>query len=135
MPSESNLEQLKESLERLLSFGNKEMISRQEWGALTFEVVETNIKHAFSIARNLDELELTYLPDNEAEIITGCCDEVVGYLQAIDSFNLDVSNPRGERDNHCVNLTNAVEGLTNNAMSWIAYLSSQRGDFSNLLTK
>ena len=129
MASQALIQQLEEQLETINQYENVDLISRRDWGIITFDVAAADIDLARSIAADLSSMPLRYLTDQAAIDITQLIPDVAEHLRLIDEFKLEGA-PAAERDNIAANLQGALAGLHNTTRLWIPYLAYKRGDFS-----
>ena len=129
MASAELVQQLEEQLEAINQYKDADLISRRDWGTITFETAAQDIEVARSIAGDLSTMPLTYLTDQAAQDIIDRIPDVSSYLQQIDEFTLE-GNAEQNRDSIAAYLKEAVAGLHTAASQWIPYLAYKRGDFS-----
>lgn len=130
------LEVLHKDIHQILRFEDKNLIHRPEWMSISFESIETEIKHAFDIARKLNELDLRHVTDNDASEIIRSCNRVAGKLAAVDLFEGGIlENPREIQDSYCNDVVASVNELTQKTKYWITYLPFQNDEMSSHVTK
>ena len=129
MPTQQKIDELKAELTEVTMFKEKELISRAEWGAISFEKAREDIETVFSIATDLTELPLQYLTDSAIHNVLNCLPAVTEQLESIDNFDL-TGNAGSNRDQISQNLHSAAEQLNAQASPQIPYLAYRRGDVS-----
>ena len=107
MASQALIQQLEEQLETINQYENVDLISRRDWGIITFDVAAADIDLARSIAADLSSMPLRYLTDQAAIDITQLIPDVAEHLRLIDEFKLEGA-PAAERDNIAANLQGAL---------------------------
>ena len=121
------IDQLKENLNSLKQYNERELIRRSDWGEIHFESVKTFIELALSIANNLLRLPLEHLPDQTLQEITGHIPSVVELFKKIDEFSLE-GTPKPESESICSELIEKTETLHYSSFSSIPYLLYKHGD-------
>ena len=129
MASAELVKKLEEQLETINRYQDAELISRPDWGTITFEIAAKDINLARSIASDLLAMPLTYLTDQAAQDIIEKIPYVSTYLRRIDNFKLK-GDPAKNRDNIATDLNIMVVDLHTSASQCIPYLAYKRGDFS-----
>ena len=129
MASQDIVQQLEEQLETINQYKDVVLISRPNWGEITFERAEQDIELALSIAADLSSTPLSYLTNQTAREITQRIPNVLTWLTQIDEFNLRGAASQN-RDRIATGLQIAVAGLHTAASPWIPYLAYKRGDSS-----
>ena len=123
------VQQLEEQLGTINRYRNTELITRPDWGTITFDIAAQDIETARSTAADLSSMPLSHLTDQAVNDIIAHVPNVSSYLQQIDEFKLEGA-PATNRDNIASNLKTAVEQLHTAASQWIPYLAYKRGDLT-----
>ena len=125
---------LKRELERLQRYADTQLISRPEWGTITFENARVDIQAALSISKDLAILPLEELADVTAGQIKESISAVVQSLQQInDLFFRPSSSPPSIGNDVSNQLRNAVDALRTSATPYIPYLVYKRDGFTKTL--
>lgn len=128
MANPSLVTSAEDKIEQALSFREKDLISRPEWGSITFESVEPDLKRIFTILSQLKILPLENLPDQTLNGINSKIDEIISTLDSIDSFSIEQSNPAQARDSLGTQVSSKADQFYTTATPWIPYLAYLRGD-------
>jgi hypothetical protein len=136
MANDNRIKQLRKTLKDVLSYQNKEMITRrEEWGPISFVAAEKEIKTTFKLANDLLNLPLEYLSDQTADEISTSLANLLPQLKEIDSFTIAAGDP----SNRCKGIVDQIHHRVNIIYSsvaiWIPYLAYQRGDVSENIAK
>lgn len=122
--------QLAEQLKTINQYREAELISRPEWGTITFSVAKRDIETCRTIAADLLSMPLADLTDQAAQEIMAPIPQVAEYLRQIYEFKIEGGPPEQNRDSIASGLKNAVAQLHSVSSQWIPYLAHKRGDFS-----
>lgn len=126
----------KENVERVLEFEEKELIGRREWGEINFEPYSFTFEKFWNTINHLNNLPLEYLSDSDLQKASSKLDEIIKSLQQIDEFSLaSNNNPQNQRDSLGNELKNKVDQFHTIIAIWIPYLSYQKGDVSENISK
>jgi hypothetical protein len=127
----ATLEQVK-TLEGLLAGASevltKNLINRPEWGIITFERAQNDLKKTAGLIETLRVMPLDYLPEQVAPAFVSQLNSLTPILVAIDNFSLSVGNPGGNRDSLTNQLHAQVDAIFTGVGSWLPFLAYQRGD-------
>ena len=138
MATEEQTKPLIESIDKALGFQKKDMISRSEWGSITFDKAKNDLDRIFAILSHLKLLPLEHLTDQAITQINSQLNEVIKHLESIDSFNIEQANPPQIRDNLVAAIHQQADQFYTVATPWIPFLAYQKGDVSKnieVLTK
>lgn len=136
MATEDLVKALKEELNTVLKYTDTQLLSRPEWGTINFEIAREDITTALSITKDLAGLPLEELTDSAANQIQGSIPRVAQALEQIDTFSIaSGGTPPENRDNICIQLRKAIEGLRTAATPHIPYLAYKRGDIAENVAK
>ncbi len=135
MASEEKVLELEKSLETITKFSKKDLIRRQEWRAITFDIARGDIENILSVATDLTESKLRLLADSAIDNINASIPGVVACLEAIDQFNIESGSSAQDRDNIATGLRSYAEAFILHSSQWIPYLAYKRGDLSASVDK
>lgn len=130
MATTENVEPLKESIIEALTFQEKSLVSRPEWGSITFDAAEADLGRIFTILSQLQVLPLEYLTDQAINQINTSIAEVLKHLTALDEFNIEQSNPHQVRDSLVNTIHQQADQFYTVSTPWIPFLAYQKGDVS-----
>lgn len=128
-------EQLSDSITQTLSFKEKSLVSRPEWGAIKFTNAEQDLERIFSLLNYLSALPLEYLTDQSTTQIKNQIEQTRPHLDQIDKFNIEQPNPTQIRDELITKIHVAADGLYTSAAAWIPFLAYQKGDVAQNIEK
>jgi len=129
------IEQLSDSITQTLSFKEKSLVSRPEWGAIKFTNAEQDLERIFSLLNYLSALPLEYLTDQSTTQIKNQIEQTRPHLDQIDKFNIEQPNPTQIRDELITKIHQAADGLYTIAAAWIPFLAYQKGDVAQNIEK
>lgn len=124
------LEPLVEAIKTALDFRDKELISRQSWGSITFDKAKDDLERIFTIIAHLRILPLEILPDQAVNQIAAQLTQIISHLKAIDGFSIEQANPPQTRDSLVTNTHARADEFYTIATPWIPFLAYQKGDVS-----
>lgn len=130
MANDENIQALKSAIEELLTYKEKELIKRPEWGEINFEQFEFSFQRLWEIVEHLNVLPTEYLIDTVAKNTSARLLEVKNKLDGIDQFSLTGTNPTQTRDQLGNQLNQLIDQLYNAIAIWIPFLAYQKGDVS-----
>ena len=130
MATEEQTKPLIESIDKALEFQKKDMISRSEWGSITFDKAKNDLDRIFAILSHLKLLPLEHLTDQAITQINSQLNEVIKHLESIDNFNIEQANPPQIRDNLVAAIHQQADQFYTVATPWIPFLAYQKGDVS-----
>lgn len=130
MASEETVHQLMEQLKTIDQYRDSELISKPEWGTITFDAAKQDIETALTIASDLLSMPLVHLTDQAAQDIMTPIPRVASYIGEIDEFKIEGAPPEQSRDRISSALKDASAQLHTVSSQWIPYLAHKRGDFS-----
>ncbi len=91
MATKDQIAQLTKLIKQILEFQKKSLVSRPEWGTITFKNAEQDLQRTFSILSYLDVLPLEYLTEQAANNIIPPLNQWLPVLEKIDKFNIESS--------------------------------------------
>lgn len=129
MANQSNTEQLKNNLEKILEYKEKNLIERSDWGAINFSDYEFTFQRLWELTDHLNILPVEYLNDNVSKTAANRINGVISHIEKIDQFDLaSETNPTEKRNNLGNQLNSLVDQLYNDIAIWIPFLAYQKGD-------
>lgn len=126
---------LSEAIKETLGFKDKSLISRPEWGVITFTNAQRDLERIFSLLSYLSILPLVYLTDQAINQITDRINQTKPHFNQIDSFNIEQPNATQTRDGLITQVHQAADGLYTAAASWIPFLAYQKGDVAENINR
>lgn len=127
--------QLSDSIKQTLEFKDKPLVSRPEWGTITFTKAEQDLERIFTLLNHLSILPLEYLTDDVTNQIKTQVDAIKPYLEQIDKFNIEEPNATQTRDRLINEIQRAADALYSVAPLWIPFLAYQKGDVAQNIEK
>jgi uncharacterized protein YicC (UPF0701 family) len=120
--------QLSEAVKQTLEFKNKSLVSKAEWGTITFKNAQHDLQRIFSLLGYLDILPLEYLTDQAAKQIKNEVDKSRPHLDQIEKFTIEQPNAPVTRDTLVSQIHQTADSLYTAASPWIPFLAYQKGD-------
>ena len=135
MATPGAVEELRAALATITKHDRAMLIRRAAWGEITFESAEADIDIVLSVAADLSNLPIEYLPEISASAIAQQIPQVAELLNEIDSFTIAHGSAADNRDNIAARLRDTTEAFHREAIIWIPYLAYRRGDVSENLER
>lgn len=129
------ISQLRATIEKVLIYKNKPLITRPEWGEITFVDAEFDIKTVINLSESLNEMPLEYLPDQAASNIKTSFDNILPRLTEIDAFSISNGDPSSRRTNLIRQLHDYANAVFSQVATWMPFLAYQRGDVTENIKK
>ena len=130
MATDEDTKPLIDSIEKALGLREENLISRNQWGSITFQNAENDLERIFTILSHLKLLPLEYLTDAAITQINQQLTEVIKHLEAVNDFSLEQSNPTQVRDSLVDGIHQQADQFYTVATPWIPFLAYQKGDVS-----
>ena len=127
MITSEEIETLKETLGKLTHYKEDDLVSRLEWGAVTFEDSRGDINLVQSIAADLESMPLNFLTTPTSQAIRRAIGPAVSVFDKINDFTTTIGDVSVNRKNIANELRSVAEELYQRASPWI-YLAYKRGD-------
>ena len=128
MATSDAIEEARSALDDALSYQDKNLISRANWGSITFESAESDLDRAFSILGYLKVLPLEILTDQAITQIASETKQLIAEFQKVDSFSIEQNNPPEVRDAIVASVHKRVDQFYTVTTPWIPFLAYQKGD-------
>ena len=128
MADSERCNQLAKAVKQILAYQAKALVSRPEWGTISFKGAEHDLKRIFSLLAYLDVLPLEYLPDQAVDQVRQAVDQVRPHLEQIEKFSIEQSNATQTRDNLVNQVHQAADRVYTTAAAWVPFLAYQKGD-------
>jgi hypothetical protein len=128
MADEQRSNALQQKIDTGLSFQQKEMVSRADWGVVKFEQAGKDLQRIFTVLANLKILPLENLPDQAIDTIHSQIDRTIAVLNSVDTFTVEQASPAQVRDSLVSEVHQQADALYTHATPWIPYLAYLRGD-------
>jgi len=121
-------EKLKENLIKCVSFAEREMTHRSEWGELNFSKISGHLDLLFKTCKDLLECQLEILAPAVAEQACSNTMEIISVLEQIDQFNIgkQTKPPQEIRDDLVLTFIVLVDRFNQEIGFWIPYLVHQK---------
>lgn len=119
---------LRGKLAEFLAIKQENLISRPQWGDLTFENAREDIDSIYGVVHLLNGLPLEKLPAAAAQQITGALTQALTFIALIDKFSLHEGSPVQNQQEITNNLANVQEQLYAQTHQWIPFLAYLKGD-------
>lgn len=130
---DAEVERLKNAARGIRAMDQGRLVSRPEWGTITFESAASAIQSIYEIATLLEGLPIERLMPNAANPISDTLEASGKALNRANTFSLTTSNPVGERDQIVAEIKASEQNLYQHSQSWIPFLAYLRGDVSRQL--
>jgi len=135
MATKQQADSLKTVIDKALTYFEKNLLSRPEWGAVNFDGASHDLERLKSTLSYLKILPLEALPDQAVNSITQSINQVTPILDQIDKFNITTGNPAGTRDGIQSQLHTQVDNFYTQASAWVPFLAYQKGDVAENINK
>ena len=127
MITPEEIEILKETLGKLTHYKEDDLVSRLEWGAVTFEDSRGDINLVQFIAADLESMPLNFLTTPMSQAIRRAIGPAVSVFADINDFTTTTGDVSGNRKNIANELRSVAEELYQKASPWI-YLAYKQAD-------
>lgn len=128
MANEQQVNELLAKIDKALAYQDKDLITRTDWGLITFEEAGQDITRMFTVLAPLKELPLEYLPDQAIDEMVSPLDYVTTTLEGIDAYDIRQANHNETHDNLITETHASADSLYIQAAPWIPFLAYQKGD-------
>lgn len=128
MARDTEVKRLTTEIDKILSYKKQELITRPQWGSLSFQDASRDLDRIFDIANHLKILPLEYLADEIVNSIANELSSIKVVFENIDKFNIEAANPASTRTSLVNDVHARADSLFRAASSWIPFLAYQRGD-------
>lgn len=135
MASKNYIDRLQEVLRKVLPYRDKNLISRPEWGAISFSDAEREIRTILDLANDFAGMPLEYLPDQSAEQIRNELENILPHFGEIDSFSISQGDANNHRNTIISHIHSRANEFYSKAAVWIPFLAYQKGDVSQNISK
>ena len=127
-PDESpDVRDLKEILAKAKTFREKEIIRRDKWGSLNFDVIEEEVIGILDLCEDLETMDLKLVESAYLQAAKRAIESVVRTLTQMDQFALHTGNKDTVYEiwNRFPNETQQIRSA---CIPWMGYLAYRRGD-------
>jgi hypothetical protein len=135
MADANRVKQLLTEIEAILAYKSKQLITRPDWGAMTFKNAEQDITRIFSVLDLLHVLPLDYLTDGVAERMRTAIQRLKPIFERIDKFTIEQNNATEVRNSTITELRQQTDPMMETVTPWIPFLAYQKGDISQNIEK
>lgn len=125
MADGSLVSKIKNDIDSILSYREKNLTNRGYWHPLHFEAAASDLDRLYNTMSHLKLLPIQYVPVHDGNDIHKFASEVATQLNAIDAFDIKVSNAPQRRDNIIKQLNVSTDRLISAAVPWILFLMHQ----------
>ncbi len=125
------ISELNQELDEFSKFEQEKLITRKDWGKITFEKAKEEYSIIFSFVGKLKSLPISRLPE---EPIVNIKDEIriINELfRSIDGFEIESGNPGGQRDEFVQKIQNCSKSIHTLLVQYIPFLAYEKGDLSS----
>ena len=131
----ANLETAKQLLQVCGSIGGfkpkkEELIRRDEWGNINFELVDGEIDTVFWLVEETKKLPINIIPDKIVKSAAQQLTNLHGILAEIDRFSLS-GEPEAARDQLSNSLKDELENAISTVGLWLPLLALRAGEIEN----
>lgn len=135
MEKNNAIKKIGECTHSILSFKERSLVERSEWGTLNFKEAELDITRLFDFTSYLSVLPIEFLPDTALTKIAETLERCIPVLEHIDSFNLNTNSPTSAIVTYSNNLHSAVDSVYSEGAIWLPFLAYQKGDVTTNINK
>lgn len=135
MADQNRVAQLNKSISSVLAYKDKQLISRPEWGTMSFRNAEQDITRILSTLEMLKVLPLEYLTDAACDRIRERIDQLPPIFERLDKFTIEQSNAPSARDQITTQLHSAADPFFETSTPWIPFLAYQKGDIEENISR
>ena len=114
--------------------GKESLISRPQWGEITFESAQNDIETVLWIVEEARKLPIYTIPENNFVSGTQHLVRIRRIFEQIGSFDLS-GDPRSLRDNIAGELKHEVHGVMSEMGIWLPLLAFRAGEIENWVSK
>lgn len=128
MAAQGAVTEANELIEAALAFVSKKMVTRPEWGSVTFDEASADFERIFGVVQPLKVLPLENLTDTAIAEISRQLVNTNGTLTSIDAFRIEQGNATEVRDGLVREVHARADELYASTAPWIPFLAYSRGD-------
>jgi hypothetical protein len=129
MPLDTDqIKQIRDPLDAILSVNREKLITRSEWGTITFSGADGALASIFEMLGILRDLPYERITSNSFAPLRDALVAALAVVARINSFDLNRQSPSAERDQIVSEIIGVEQQLTNAVQGWIAYLAYLKGD-------
>lgn len=121
---------LREGISRLNELFQKDLITRSDWGAISFIDAKPHIDKVKQIVNYLLTLPTENLPDQVCSSIVAAINPLESVLKQIDAFSISVGTPADASKAIMNSIKNQADTFYSTTSQWIPYLAYLKGDIS-----
>ncbi len=129
MPNQETTDRLAQAVDAVTGQNIERLVSRPEWGAISFKDCRDLFDDRLTLVRPLADLPIRLLPEAPAKAIADRVGAYAEHLKAIHEFRIDVVGDPNERRNTLANATRGhIDQIYSAVSPHAAFLALQRGD-------
>jgi hypothetical protein len=128
MATSEEVERFKSEINACLALNMKSLVSRPEWGTITFEESKEDFERLEALLQSLNLLPLEHIPQGIIPSFTSALQPVTQVLGEISKFSVETNNPTGVRQTYTNQLRDHVKKFFMVSHIYVPYLAYQRGD-------
>ena len=135
MAANNYIDRVHEVLQKVLPYRDKNLISRPEWGSISFSEAQKEIQTILDLSNDLSQMPLEYLPDQAAEQIRNELNNILPTFAEVDTFSISQGDANSHRNNIVSHIHSRANEFYSHAAIWIPFLAYQKGDVSQNIAK
>lgn len=135
MANPDQIKNLKDAMNSLSNLFQKNLLSRPEWGVITFDEAKSDLERAKNIVSYLNLLPIENLPDNACTTIINAINRLDAHLKKIDQFTIKTGNPEDTSKGIISGLHPQVDEFYSTTSQWIPFLAYQKGDVAENINR
>lgn len=128
MATSEEVEKFKSEINACLAFDMKSLVTRPEWGTITFEESKEDFDRLDALLNNFNMLPLEHIPQGIIPDFTESLKPITDVLRNISKFSVETTDPRGVRQAYSNQLRDHVRNFFIKSHIYVPYLAFQRGD-------
>lgn len=128
MADENQVKALMQSIEKILEYQDKSLVSRPEWGSISFAKAEKDFDRIFSVLGYLKVLPLEYLTDTSVKDIGDKISQLEEPFKNINAFNIEAGGTPQSRDGFVTAIHRGADNFFASSAPWLPFLAYQKGD-------
>ena len=129
MADKQKITPLKDLIDETLKHDIEKLVSRDDWGAISFEQARQDLERIFSITGHLNLLPLQGLTDTAVDVILEALVQVGEVITRLHSFDITSdTSPAATRDAIVTQIHIQADNYYTVASPWVPFLAYQQGD-------
>lgn len=128
MATSQEVADFKKEISTCLAFNMASLVTRSEWGTITFEESKEDFDRLESLLNSLNILPLEHIPQGIIPTFTSSLKPISNTLKQISEFSVEINDPLGVRSSYSAQLRDQVMEFFLQSHIYVPYLAYQRGD-------